>query len=79
MRYEDVMRKTVELLSEITEAEEISAESELMGDLGIGSMDLLSPLCNLEEEFNVRLPERIIRKVDTVGDMVDSISEIIRD
>ncbi len=79
MRYEDVMRKTVELLSEITEAEEISAESELMGDLGIGSMDLLSLLCNLEEEFNVRLPERIIRKVDTVGDMVDSISEIIRD
>ena len=50
-----------------------------MGDLGIGSMDLLSLLCNLEEEFNVRLPERIIRKVDTVGDMVDSISEIIRD
>lgn len=79
MRYEDVMRKTVELLSEITEAEEISAESELMGDLGIGSMDLLSLLCNLEEEFNVRLPERIIRKVVTVGDMVNSISEIIRD
>ena len=77
MRYEDVMRKTVELLSEITEAEEISAESELMGDLGIGSMDLLSLLCALEEEFNTHLPERIIRKVVTVGDMVDAICEII--
>lgn len=78
MRYEDVLRKTVELLSEISEAEEINAESELMGDLGIGSMDLLSLLCSLEEEFNVHLPERVILKVVTVGDMVDSICEIIR-
>lgn len=77
MRYEDVLRKTVELLSEISEAEEINAESELMGDLGIGSMDLLSLLCALEEEFNTHLPERIIRKVVTVGDMVDAICEII--
>ena len=76
MRYEDVLRKTVELLSEITEAEEIGAESELMEDLGIGSMDLLSLLCDLEEEFNVRLPERIILEVVSVGDMVDSICEI---
>lgn len=79
MKYENVLQKTIEFLSAITEAEDITPESELMGDLGIGSMDLLSLLCNLEEEFNVRLPERIIRKVVTVGDMVDSISEIIRD
>lgn len=77
MKYENVLQKTIELLSAITEAEDITSESELMGDLGIGSMDPLSLLCNLEEEFNVRLPERIIRKVVTVGDMVDSISEII--
>ena len=77
MKYEDVLRKTVELLSAITDAEEIHTESELMGDLGIGSMDLLSLLCALEEECNTHLPERIIRKVVTVGDMVDAICEII--
>ena len=77
MKYEDVLRKTVALLSAITEAEEINAESELMEDLGIASMDFLSLLCGLEEEFNIHLPERIIRNVVTVGDMVDAVCEII--
>ena len=77
MKYEDIFCKTVELLSTITKVEEITPESELMGDLDIGSMALLSLLCSLEAEFDIHLPERTIRKVVTVEDLVDTIQGMI--
>ena len=56
--------------------EEITVDSELTDDLGISSMDVLVLISSLEEEFRIKVPERLIRKMVTIGDVVDIITSL---
>jgi acyl carrier protein len=58
----------------MTEEEEINEDSELLEDLGISSMDILMLMASLEEEFKISIPEKEIRKMYTVGDVVEVVS-----
>ena len=73
---EDILKRVIELFSTMTEAEEITEDSELIDDLEISSMDVLILISSLEEEFRIKVPEKLIRKMTTVGDVVDIIYEI---
>lgn len=73
MTYEEILEKTTELLAEITDADDINSDSDIMGDLDISSMDLLTLLCSLEAEFDIHLPERTIRNVVYVKDLADAV------
>lgn len=61
----------------MTEVEMIQESDELIEDLGVSSMDILTLISYLEEEFNITITERMIRKVATVGDLVDLIQSIL--
>lgn len=73
---QDVLKKIIELFYTISEAEEISAESELIEDLDLSSMDVMFLISSLEEEFHVSVPEKEIRKMVTVGDVVQIIQDL---
>lgn len=74
MNYEDILKKVIALLSTMVDTEdEITADSELMDDLGISSMDVLVLISGLEEEFKIKVPEKAIRKMYTIGDVVDTV------
>lgn len=73
MYNEEILKKVISLLSAMSEADEITEDSELMDDLGIGSMDVLLLTSNLEVEFSITISEKELRKVVTVGDVVDLI------
>lgn len=70
---EDILKRVIELFSTMTEAEEITEDSELIEDLEISSMDVLFLISCIEEEFNIKVPEKAIRKMFTVGDVADVI------
>ena len=53
--------------------DEITAESELIEDLGISSMDILLMISSLEEEFAIKVSEKEIRKMFTINDVVDTV------
>lgn len=73
---QDVLKKIIELFYTISEAEEISAESELIEDLDLSSMDVMFLISSLEEEFHISVPEKEIRKMVTVGDVVQIIQDL---
>lgn len=73
MNNKTVLGKLIEIFSTITDVEEINEESELLFDLEISSMDVLVLLCNLEAEFDIKIPEAAMRKIVTVGDVVDVV------
>lgn len=74
MNYEDILKKVIALFSTMVDTEdEITADSELMDDLGISSMDVLVLISGLEEEFKIKVPEKAIRKMYTIGDVVDTV------
>ena len=75
---DDILKRVIELFSTMTEAEEINEDSELVDDLGISSMDVLFLISCIEEEFNIKVPEKAIRKMFTVSDVADIICELIK-
>ena len=70
---DDILKRVIELFSTMTEAEEITEDSELIEDLEISSMDVLFLISCIEEEFNIKVPEKAIRKMFTVCDVADVI------
>lgn len=75
---DDILKRVIELFSTMTEAEEINEDSELVDDLEISSMDVLFLISCIEEEFNIKVPEKAIRKMFTVSDVADIICELIK-
>jgi len=77
MNSEKILERVIALFSTMTEAEEITEESELIDDLEISSMDVLFLISSLEAEFDIKVPEKAIRKMATIGDVVEVIEGLI--
>ena len=52
---------------------EVTDEKEVVKDLGADSLDVMEMLMNLEEEFNITVPENDAVNIKTVGDIVKLI------
>lgn len=50
--------------------DEVTMEAELIGDLGINSLDLADLILLCEDKFNVVIDDEEIRNFTTVGDVV---------
>ena len=57
------------------EADNITAETAIIDDLGADSLDLVDLVMSFEDNFNVEIPEDEIENVKTVGDIVKLIEE----
>lgn len=77
MYNETILNRVIELFSTMSDAEEITADSEVIEDLGISSMDVLFLIASLEEEFKIKVPEKQLRQIVTVGDVADIIAELV--
>ena len=77
MSREEVLKKVIELFSMVSEAEEITEDSDLMEDLGVSSMEIMTMIANIEEEFRIKVTEKAIRNMQTIGDAVDVIVELM--
>ena len=59
------------------EFEDAVPEASLMGDLELESLQIYELLSELEAIFSIRIPERILLKVDTVQDLADEIEKLM--
>ncbi len=78
MPHEAILNRVIALFAAITEIPEVTEESDILEDLELSSMDVLFLLTSLEEEFHIPVPERMIRKVVTVGDVADMMEGLIQ-
>ena len=77
MQREKILHFISSVFATMTEAESIQENDDLIEDLGISSLDILTLISYLEEEFNITITERMIRKVATVGDLVDLVQNAL--
>ena len=56
-------------------AEEVSAESAFVDDLGADSLDTVELVMAFEEEFDIEIPDEDAEKIANVGDAVKYIDE----
>ena len=74
----DILQRVINLFSSMADTEEeITEESELIEDLGISSMDVLFLISSLEEEFKIKVPEKAIRKMFTIADVAEIITDLV--
>lgn len=57
--------------------EDITMESLLVDDLGGDSLDAIDIVMSVEDTFKVEVPDEIIEKIETVGDIVNYIEDHI--
>ena len=59
------------------DVEEVDLDSSLMGDLELESLQIYELLSELEAVFSIRIPERVLLRVDTVQDLACEIEKIM--
>ena len=55
--------------------EMITPDAELVGDLGINSLELAELILACEEKFNVQIDDEDLHRFTTVGDIVNYLEE----
>ncbi len=53
----------------------VTLESSFVNDLGADSLDIVELVMELEDEFDVNIPDEEAEKMQTVGDAVKYINE----
>ncbi len=64
------------ILSKFTK-EEITEKSSFTSDLGLSSFDVVSIVTAFEDEFDIEIPDRDIRKLVKVEDAINYINDRI--
>lgn len=73
------MSNTLEKISELVadklgvEASKVNAEAKFVEDLGADSLDTVELIMQLEDEFNIEIPDDEAEKLTTVGSVVTYI------
>ncbi len=70
-----MFEKVVEILMEHVEADSITPESTLIGDLGLSSLDVVNVVVAFEDTFDIEIPDRIIPELITVADIVNYLEQ----
>ncbi|MEO1497599.1 MAG: acyl carrier protein [Planctomycetota bacterium] len=72
-----VQERVIEIVSEQlgVDKEKISPETSFVTDLGADSLDTVELVMELEEEFDVTIPDDAAEKIQTVGAAVEFIEQ----
>ena len=58
------------------DAEKVTPEASFKDDLGADSLDIAELVMELEDEFEMEIPDEEAEKINTVGDAVNFINSI---
>lgn len=57
--------------------EQVTPESRIIEDLNADSLDVIEISMNLEEQFNITIPDEGWDRVRTVGDIYDAVAGLL--
>ncbi len=68
----------VEIVKEYVEIDEskITKDTNLIMDLGIDSFTLSEIACEIEDEFDIEIPDNKMHELKTVGDVISFIEAV---
>jgi acyl carrier protein len=74
-----VEERVIEIVAEQLGAdkEKIGRETSFVNDLGADSLDTVELVMELEEEFDINIPDEAAEKIQTVGQAIDFIDEAV--
>ena len=72
-----VEERVIEIVAEQlgVDREKVSRDTSFVNDLGADSLDTVELVMELEEEFDITIPDEAAEKIQTVGQAVDYIDQ----
>ena len=72
-----VLERVTDIVSEQlgVDKEELTKDTSFVNDLGADSLDTVELVMELEEEFDINIPDDAAEKIQTVGQAVDFIDQ----
>ena len=72
-----IMERVTDIVSEQlgVDKDKITAETSFVNDLGADSLDTVELVMELEEEFDINIPDDAAEKIQKVGEAIDFISK----
>ena len=72
-----MLENIIEIICEYVEIEpeEIAPASSLRSDIGATSFDLMNIAVAIEEQYGVSVPDHLIPRIKTVGDIVSLLEK----
>jgi len=72
-----VSERVVEIVADQlgVDKEKITRETSFVNDLGADSLDTVELVMELEEEFDINIPDDAAEKIQTVGQAIDFIEK----
>ncbi len=64
------MPKIVEQIGEITPEANINID-------GFESLNFIMLICEIENDYGIKIPDKVWKKLRTVGDVVDAVAEAV--
>lgn len=79
MTKEEIYNKVIEVICEKGKinGNTLSLNTNFQNDLGLNSMRLVESIVEVEETFNVEIPDRQLSQILTIGNLVDFLNEKI--
>ncbi len=71
----DVSQRVIDIVAEQlgVDKEKVTPETSFVNDLGADSLDTVELVMELEEEFDISIPDEAAEKIQKVGEAVDFI------
>jgi len=68
----DVSERVIDIVAEQlgVDKEKVKLETSFVNDLGADSLDTVELVMELEEEFNINIPDDAAEKIETVGQAI---------
>lgn len=72
-----VSERVIDIVAEQlgVEKDKITPETSFVNDLGADSLDTVELVMELEEEFDINIPDEVAEKIQTVGQAIDFIEK----
>ena len=74
---DEIQAKVIDIIAEQMQIpkEQITVQTHFVNDLGADSLDVVETVMELEEAFEISIPDEDSTKIQTVGDAITYIQE----
>lgn len=75
-----VEQRVIDIVAEhfVYDKEKITRATTFIEDIGADSLDIVEFVMELEEEFDIQIPDEHAEKIKTVGEVVDYIDNAVK-
>jgi acyl carrier protein len=76
--YNEIISRMYKLLQPFVKPEvELSGDSELVTELGLTSLQVMTLIEHIEDEFDISVPLNILPDIRTIGDLAQQLEKLI--